>query len=420
MDSGLKRRMEHPLVALGLLGTCIVLGGLLYLPYFLWSRRRKPGGHRPSANVRYTRTGWCLACIQLVTGFGGLLFGDANPATSLGKFIHSPAGALKWLACCMVVFGAVAGMLRRAGLPVEQPAMPPTAQGEQPAQAAPRRRTFHLLTLGEVPIFVRWSYPLGGLFIALLAGGGFEAGVSYCLAYATLFALHEGAHAAVALALGVRVHSIELSGIGGLCRINVPRRTSHAGLVFAAGLSAQALLLALTLAWVAVAGPPASPSGVAIVNTFTWLNVVIILLNIVPGKTADGVPNDGAVLWGLYRHVFRGAAHPLAAQHAASPLFDPATSLLRHAELVPAGFRTGIELLNDDTTPMAFVVQMLEQHAGLGRDAAIAAMVDIHRRGGLLLALPSGAAADAVAGAITQAARAQGHALVCRAVSLDA
>ncbi len=81
----------------------------------------------------------------------------------------------------------------------------------------------------------------------------------------------------------------------------------------------------------------------------------------------------------------------------------------------PDGFACGIEMLIDDTTPMEFVVEMLHAHAGLDLDAAAAAMLQIHQRGGLLLPLPDRARADAVA----CDAQARGQRLVCRAVSVD-
>ena len=87
------------------------------------------------------------------------------------------------------------------------------------------------------------------------------------------------------------------------------------------------------------------------------------------------------------------------------------------AGMKPDGFSAGIELLNDDTSPMELVVEMLERFGGLDREAALAAMMTIHRQGGLLLPLPNLAIAELAAESITREARARGHALVCRAVS---
>ncbi len=307
------------------------------------------------------------------------------------------------------------------GLATERPPEPAdAAPTEKPAATAPASRGLVLGRPGGLQIVLQRSFLVGGLFLALIAGSGIEGALGYCVAYAALFAFHETGHAVAARALGLRVFAVELSGVGGFCRLQVPRSARDTWLVYSAGLMAQGLLLALTLATVAVAGPPASRFGAAVVTTFTWVNLLIFLVNLIPGRTQSGLLTDGSVLWGLVRHVTRGAPHPLAAQHAASPVFDPATPLLTIPGLRTDGFVSGIEMLNDDSTPAEFIVEMLHAHAGLGIQAAAAAMLQIHRRGGLLLPLPDRAHADAVADAIARDTQARGYRLVCRAVTADA
>ena len=102
-----------------------------------------------------------------------------------------------------------------------------------------------------------------------------------------------------------------------------------------------------------------------------------------------------------------------------SPVFPPETSLLQMKEFVPAGFRCGIEILNDDRTPMRFVVSMLCKAAGLNETDAIRTMLEIHAKGGVLLAMASMDEARRVADNVTAEARASNHPLVCRAVSLE-
>jgi ATP-dependent Clp protease adaptor protein ClpS len=99
-----------------------------------------------------------------------------------------------------------------------------------------------------------------------------------------------------------------------------------------------------------------------------------------------------------------------------SPVFPPDTSLLSRPEFVPAGFRYGVEILNDNGTPMEFVVSVLQAHLGLTRLDAARSMLAIHWRGGVLLPLPSQAEAHRVAEAVTAEAAAQKYPLVCRAV----
>jgi ATP-dependent Clp protease adapter protein ClpS len=102
------------------------------------------------------------------------------------------------------------------------------------------------------------------------------------------------------------------------------------------------------------------------------------------------------------------------------PVFPPDTSLLRMKGLVPAGFQSGVEIMNDNLTPMAFVVSVLQNCVGLSESEAIRTMLEIHTKGGVLLPMPSIEESRRVAGLATAEAHSKNHPLVCRAVSKDA
>ena len=115
--------------------------------------------------------------------------------------------------------------------------------------------------------------------------------------------------------------------------------------------------------------------------------------------------------WTIERlvHVWRPPAPP-------PPVFPPETSLLTLPKFVPAGLQQGVEILNDNTTQMEFVVKALMNHIGVSRQEALRIMLTIHTRGGILLAMPSMAEAEQAAQGITANAREQHYPLVCRAV----
>jgi len=100
-------------------------------------------------------------------------------------------------------------------------------------------------------------------------------------------------------------------------------------------------------------------------------------------------------------------------------VFPTNTSLLALERFAPANFVHGIEFLNDDKTPMKFVVVALEQHLGLNRASATRVMLKIHEEGGILMSLSSFEEAARIANAITNSAKEKGHPLVCRAVSTE-
>jgi ATP-dependent Clp protease adapter protein ClpS len=96
-------------------------------------------------------------------------------------------------------------------------------------------------------------------------------------------------------------------------------------------------------------------------------------------------------------------------------ILDPASRLLELEGFRPAGYACGIEVLNDEATPIEFVIEALERHAGLSNKDAAQLTFRIHLEGGALLPLASEDEATRVAAAITAMARERGVALVCRA-----
>jgi ATP-dependent Clp protease adapter protein ClpS len=102
-----------------------------------------------------------------------------------------------------------------------------------------------------------------------------------------------------------------------------------------------------------------------------------------------------------------------------SPVLPPNTSLIAFPDFVPTGFTQGIEVLNDNTTPMEFVVSVLDSYLGLSPEDSNRTMLDIHQRGGVLLPIPSLAEAKRVAAQMTAEAVEHGYPLVCRPVSIE-
>jgi ATP-dependent Clp protease adapter protein ClpS len=102
-----------------------------------------------------------------------------------------------------------------------------------------------------------------------------------------------------------------------------------------------------------------------------------------------------------------------------SRVLPPETSLLRLEGFAPAGLRHGVEILNDDRTPMVLVVWVLQKILGLNESEATRTMLEIHRRGGVILATESLEESERIAEAVTAEARSRKHPLTCRAVSVE-
>jgi ATP-dependent Clp protease adapter protein ClpS len=102
-----------------------------------------------------------------------------------------------------------------------------------------------------------------------------------------------------------------------------------------------------------------------------------------------------------------------------SPVFPPDTPLLRKEGFTPAGFSCGLEFMNDNLTPMAFVVSVLQNFVGLNETAAIRTMLEIHKKGGVLFPMASFDESKRIAELIAAEARSKNHPLVCRAVRVE-
>jgi len=268
-------------------------------------------------------------------------------------------------------------------------------------------------------VILHWSLPLGGLVVAAYSlNRNLLVALYCCLAYPLLIAAHEFGHAAAAASLRLKVHAIYLAGYGGHCRFQLPRSVGGAFLVCSAGLLAQLILFAGAVSYIALYGWPRSLLALCVVNTFTIVNTILFIINVIPRQPQNGLASDGALLWRLVLHVTRGHPNPLTGLCAAedSPVFPPDTSLLAKTGMKPAGFKAGIEILNDEKTPMEFVVHTLTKHLEIDRQQAVAVMATIHNNGGLLWPTRNIEEARRIAEAIARDCQTCNQPLVCRAV----
>jgi ATP-dependent Clp protease adapter protein ClpS len=278
---------------------------------------------------------------------------------------------------------------------------------------------FKIAEIRGVAVHIHWSFPLGGVLISCIGHVDPKQWLYYCIAYTALVIVHEAGHVLAAAALRLKVFSIEISGIGGLCTFQRPHKIQQSVFVYSAGFLAQGLAFLFTLAYISAYGVPKSLMGWALYITFTFVNFFVFVLNLIPHRDIKSrFDSDGGVLWRLFLHVARGHPHPhpplVVTPVNEAPVFPPQTSLLKMAGFRPPGFVHGIEILSDRTTPMEFVVSVLVDHLGLTKEQAIVTMLDIHNNGGMLIPLSSGQEAARVADAISTEAQAAGHAFVCR------
>jgi ATP-dependent Clp protease adapter protein ClpS len=278
-----------------------------------------------------------------------------------------------------------------------------------------------LVEIRGVPVFVHWSLPTGGILVSFVGHVEPREWVYYCVAFTLLVVVHEVGHLLAAAVLRLKVFAVEISGLGGICRVERPRRVLQSFFLYSSGLLLQVVSFLAALTYMKFSEGQKSTFSTAMLITFTLVNAVVFVLNLIPGRVArSGLATDGLVLWQLLLHVFLGHRHPhppLVPVHAdKAPIFPPETMLLNKPGFCPPGFAHGIEMLNDRTTPMDFVVSSMMTHLGMTQNEAIVKMLEIHNTGGSVIALKSAEDAHAIANAIAADARSAGHSLVCRYV----
>ncbi len=162
-------------------------------------------------------------------------------------------------------------------------------------------------------------------------------------------------------------------------------------------------------------GSTLSPSAWRMLAGFFWmLGMGFTVGSLVRGEYRDliGVACLGAIGYGCLL-----AARSVSLESISSTVLPPETSLIAIEGFLPAGFECGIEILNDDITPMEFVVSMLRDTMGMTEEGAIRVMLEIHQKGGVLLPTSTPEEAARIADSITAEAREKNHPMVCRAVS---
>lgn len=146
-------------------------------------------------------------------------------------------------------------------------------------------------------MYVHWTFPAGGLFVAYFLGDvTWLSALCLIFAYSTLILVHEFGHAFAAKYFSHNVRAVLLTGAGGWCLVDEPDTFGSKAAFYSGGLVAQFLALCLVTILLVAFGNPESLVLSSFVVVFTAVNVVLMVINIIPYKG-----NDGEALWALIR-----------------------------------------------------------------------------------------------------------------------
>ena len=111
-------------------------------------------------------------------------------------------------------------------------------------------------------------------------------------------------------------------------------------------------LLVASLAWLGPMGGAHTGAGLPVKLLFVYVNGAIAIANLLPQKRRDDpLGTDGYVLWQIAARWWKG--EPFAYPDTSRTL-PPDTRLTLIDGFAPEDFTSGIEILNDNTTPMEF------------------------------------------------------------------
>lgn len=97
-------------------GLAIVVGALLYMPFFIWLRwRRSKPRHGGATSSRVTGVGLCLYGAMALVLIGGLAFGQIAPQSWFGSQVRTLFGGIGYTTTVWVVASLVERTLFKRG-----------------------------------------------------------------------------------------------------------------------------------------------------------------------------------------------------------------------------------------------------------------------------------------------------------------
>jgi ATP-dependent Clp protease adapter protein ClpS len=269
-------------------------------------------------------------------------------------------------------------------------------------------------TIIGFPIVVELAFFYSGLFFMFIFSSSIPEAIYIFIGYTLIIVLHELGHAISDRCFGNNVKCIKLNILGGFCLSERPKNRSEAFVCVSSGLVVQMILFFATVGYIHFNGAPTSKIGESFGKSFIFINVILFFWNIFPRKNRkENFGTDGYILWKIIIQYLR--KQPFVYPDT-SVTFSPKTSLLSNNELMQVGFKVGIEIFNDNTTSMEFVVNALIKHLKITEEESIKMMAAIHKKGGLLIPLESYTVAEKISSSICNDAKEKGFSLLCRPV----
>ena len=162
--------------------------------------------------------------------------------------------------------------------------------------------SIHLGRVAGIDLYLHWSWFLVALIEIQLRRGNYRSPVWNVLEYLALFGivlLHEFGHALACRQVGGKADRIMLWPLGGVAYVDPPQRPGAVLWSIAAGPLVNVALLPVFLGAMAVATAlgwqHTMPDAFTFLTNLTWLDVILLVFNILPVYPLDG----GKIVWAL-------------------------------------------------------------------------------------------------------------------------
>lgn len=176
--------------------------------------------------------------------------------------------------------------------------------------------TLKIGSIAGVDVVVRSSWLIIAVLIAVIMAPTIDsvrpglgplkylAGIAFAVLLYLSVLFHEISHALVARAFGHEVESIQLDFLGGVTQIATPAKSAWQEF----SIAVVGPLASIAVGAVALAGTLVTPPGLLLLalQGLAGANLIVGLLNLVPGLPLDGGRVLKAILWGITRNEFLG------------------------------------------------------------------------------------------------------------------
>jgi Zn-dependent protease len=169
-----------------------------------------------------------------------------------------------------------------------------------------RQGSIHLYRIAGVDLYLHWSWFLVAAYEIESRNGRYSSVAWNVLEYLALFMivlLHEFGHAMACRQVGGTANQIVLWPLGGVAYVNPPQRPGATLWSIAAGPLVNVVLLPILVAAFAISGSlgwaQAMPDAYQLLRSVMWIDVSLLVFNMLPIYPLDGGQILRSLLWFL-------------------------------------------------------------------------------------------------------------------------